>query len=169
MPPITPFPNPTVALRVLQFTGAGLIIGLVIATIAFTVVAMNTTVAKPVPAAIFFPYVGFGAGILQPLASFFLRGWMLSPDRLAQLPSLGLEMAAIGKFRTATIVSMGLCETGGFLLLVMLLMGAMNGACPPYFFAAMIIPLGGMIMHFPTQFKWERVKFEAERLKQNAS
>ena len=165
MPPISKFHNPTVAVKTLQFVGAGLIGGLTIATIAFTYTALNVKVTNPVPAAIFFPYVGLGAAVLQTLASFFLKSWMLSPDRLSKLPPENWEMAAVGMLRTATIVCMALCEAGGFILLVMCLMGAMNGACPPIFFAGMLIPLGGMAKHFPTWMKWEQLKFEAERFK----
>ncbi|MCZ7647894.1 MAG: hypothetical protein M5U26_21990 [Planctomycetota bacterium] len=151
------------ALIQLRLMGAALIMGvlsfLAVAAFlrgsgAFTGVAMSL----PLP----LPALGLLVG-LGPLAfSFVLKGNLLRPESFAGLPPQDRLPRVLSRYRQATIVALALCEGGAFMVLVSTLISTDSLVWA----AAALVPMGGMIFHFPTRLALEACLDDARRLEQ---
>ncbi|MCW8133719.1 MAG: hypothetical protein KIS92_25460 [Planctomycetota bacterium] len=144
-------------LRVLQIVSLGLLSG-VFTFCAVVVLVFASASGTPAPAApaatvsssgFELPAVGLALCLAAIPASFVVKGVLFRGGAGAT----GGEVAGqLKRFRAGTIVATAICEGSAFALLVLVMLG---GAAHAAWAAGVLIPLAGMILHFPTREKFE--------------
>ncbi|MBI3828262.1 MAG: hypothetical protein HY291_02015 [Planctomycetes bacterium] len=136
-------------LGIMQKIAGSLMSGLLVFT-AVTVLVVAPGNPSPTPEEMSFPIPAIGlimCLVMLPI-SFVVKGVVLK-----QPLSSGSLDERIARYRSGTIIALALCEGAGFALLLTTIVA---GAHYVSWAACVLIPLAGMIMHFPTRTKFEQ-------------
>jgi len=144
------------SLRAMSVMAASLGLGVVVfAVIALFVLTQQTpppgTAGLNLPFPL--PVLGVGLAFVMLGLSFVVKGKILrgASTRGSGAPA-ALE-ALLQRFQRATIVAMAQCEGSGFFLIVLVII---SGKAHMVWLAGILLPLAGIIIHFPTREKLDQ-------------
>lgn len=140
---------------IMQKIAACIMLGLLVfAAIVILVLAPQNPSPTPQETPFPIPAIGLVICFVAIPFSFAIKGVLLKKTEA----SASID-ALLSRYRAATIVALALCEGGGFALLVLTFV---SGAEYVIWAAGVLLPLAGMIMHFPTRLKFDGYRAESD-------
>lgn len=141
-------------LKLLQVVCMALISGVftfcAVVVVIFTSKPAGTAVAR---AAFDLPVLGLGLCLIALPASFVIKS-VLFRRSMSEQPGGDPTMDLFKRYRAGTIVATAVCEGSAFALLVFVMLG---GSSYAVWATGVLIPLAGMMLHFPTRDKFEQL------------
>ena len=148
------------ALRTGRWVACALLLGLIV---FYTVILCLLTAGRPgqwprITLPFPLPVLSLALALVMVAVSFLVKRALLSSiRRLAGEKPLAFGSLLMG-FRVATVTALGLCEAGGFVIAIGVLVA---GPGELAWLATGLLPLLGIVAHFPTREAADRLLFES--------